>query len=261
MAAVKLAYDIEGAGPWLTLLHGFSQSRQVWSAQRPMFARRYRLLLVDLRGHGESEAPEGGYGPVEYATDLLALLDSLDIRATHLWGTHTGASIGLYLAALHPDRVASLVLDGAVIPGVRIDAVERQMQRAKEIAARDGLVAARTMWFEEGEFFAGIRRYPERRRAGEHRQIIAGFSGTPWLATDPPLPVPDVAGRLSSIRQPTLLINGADDLPEFLDTAARLERELPHSRRYLIPGAGAFPLWEEPEAVNPVVTQFLNEIT
>lgn len=255
-----IAYGIEGDGPWLTLVHGFSQNRNLWSAQREAFARRYRLLAVDLRGHGESGAPESGYGTVEYASDLLALLDTLDIACTHLWGTHTGASIGLYLAALHPDRIASLVLDGAVIPGERPPVVEQHMAWARELCARDGVAVARQQWFENAIFWESIRRDPERHRAAEHRQLIETFSGAPWLASAPPQPVPDMAGLLPAIRQQTLLINGVDDEPSFLATAERLERELPHARRYLIPGTGGFPFWEKPEAVNPVVMHFLDEI-
>lgn len=255
-----IAYDITGDGPWLTLLHGFSQDRNAWSAQREAFARRYRLLLVDLRGHGESGAPDSGYGPVEYASDLLALLDTLDIACTHLWGTHTGASIGLYLAALHGERIASLVLDGAVIPGETLPSVARHMAQAREMALRDGVAATRAWWFENVEFWEGVRREPERHRADEHRRMIERFSGAPWLAPDPPRPVPDMTDHIPTIRQPVLLINGVDDHPEFLDAAARLERDLPNARRYLIPGAGAFPFWEEPEAVNPVVMHFLDEI-
>lgn len=256
---VSLAYDVLGEGPWLTLMHGFSQNRQLWSAQREEFSKRFRLLLVDLRGHGASSAPASGYGPVEYGGDLLALLDSLGVACTHFWGTHTGASIGLYLAALHPQRIASLVLDGAVIPGVRAPIVEQHMVWAREMCLRDGLTMARRQWFEQARFWEAIRREPERHRAAEHWQIIETFSGAPWLANEPPQPVPDITALLPEIRQPTLLINGVDDEQSFHDTAERLERDLPHVRRYLIPDTGGFPFWEKPEAVNPVVMQFLEE--
>jgi 3-oxoadipate enol-lactonase len=258
--AVTIAYDVEGDGPWLTLVHGFSQDRCLWSAQRSVLAGSYRLLSVDLRGHGGSGAPESGYGPVEYAGDLLTLLDALGIAATHFWGTHTGASVGLYLATLHPERIASLALEGAVIPGVPVGAVEEQMARARRIAVDQGLDAARVAWFDESPFFESIRSDPLRCRAAEHRAMVLDFSGAPWLATAPPQPVPDIGGRLTTLRQPVLLMNGSDDLPEFHDTAARLARELRDCRRYVIPGTGPFPLWEHPEAVTPVVARFLEDV-
>ncbi|HYI16102.1 MAG TPA: alpha/beta fold hydrolase, partial [Thermomicrobiales bacterium] len=110
-------YEVEGDGPWLTLLHGFSQHLAVWDPQVRRLAGAFRLLRVDLRGHGGSSIPNAAYGPVEYAADVLAVLDRLGIGATHLWGTHTGAGVGLLLAGQQPERVATLALEGAVIPG------------------------------------------------------------------------------------------------------------------------------------------------
>jgi 3-oxoadipate enol-lactonase len=257
--AIEIHCHVEGAGPWLTLLHGFSQDLHVWDAQVERLAGRFRLLRIDLRGHGGSSAPANGYGPVEHAADLLAVLDALSIAATHLWGTHTGAAIGLLLAIEHPDRVGSLVLEGPVIPGVATPAVDEWQSRASSVARRDSVAAARSLWFDQAPFFAAIRHDPERRRAAAHRGIIDRFSGAPWLATEPALPVPDVRNRLSSIRHRTLIVNGAADLPEFLATAELLERELSSSRRYLVPAAGAFPAWEAPDAVTPLVAQFLDD--
>jgi pimeloyl-ACP methyl ester carboxylesterase len=244
----------------LTLLHAFSQDARVWDAQRVALSPHFRLVMPDLRGHGRSDAPSGGYGPVEYMEDLLAVLDDLGVRSTHLWGTHTGSSVALLLAVEHPERVASLTLDGAVIPGVAMPSVVESHDRARRIARERGVAQANTEWFENTRFFDGMRKDPERRRLARHREIVTGFSGQPWLADAPSAPVPDILPKLPAIRQPAILVNGADDLPDFLATAAQLERTLPHARRYVIPGAGAFPAWEEPDAVNPLVLHFLEDI-
>jgi pimeloyl-ACP methyl ester carboxylesterase len=258
---VRVAYAVQGPeqGPWLTLVHGLTQDRRVWSAQQASLAAAYRLLSIDLRGHGASDAPEQGYGPVEYAGDVLAVLDALGVAATHFWGTHTGAGVGLLLAAEHPERVASLVLEGAVIPGVPVAAVEAEFARMRQVIAQQGLDAARAAWFDESPFFAAMRADPLCCRASEHRAMVLGFSGAPWLA-GPGATVPDVVGRLGELRQPVVLINGVDDLPEFHETAARLTRDLRSVSRYVIPGTGAFPLWEYPDAVTPVVARFLEDV-
>lgn len=250
---IEISYALDGDGPWLTLLHGFSQSLRLWEPQVERMARAFRLLRIDLRGHGDSSAPAGGYGPVEYATDALAVLDALDIGATHLWGTHTGASVGLLLAAQRPERIATLVLEGAVIPGQPEPFVDEWQARAREVALRDGVPAARRFWVEQNPAFSDIRR------AVEHRAIVDSFSGAPWLAINPALPVPDLQTALPSIRHSTLIVNGANDLPTFLTRAETLERELPHARRYLIPNSGPFPAWDAPDAVTPLVAQFLEE--
>ena len=247
----SINYQIDGDGPWLTLLHGFSQNLSVWEPQTVRMAGSFRMLRIDLRGHGGSSIPNAAYGPVEYAADVLAVLDALGIGATHLWGTHTGAGAGLLLAVQHPERIATLVLEGAVIPGAPQPAVDEWQARARDVARRDGVPAARRFWFETSPFFTGIER------ANEQRAIVESFSGAPWLASEPARRVPDVRAMLSSIRHHTLIVNGASDLPEFLTTAELLEREMPNSRRYLIPNAGPFPAWDAPDAVTPLVAQFL----
>ena len=258
--AVRLWHDVTGDGPWLTLLHGLTQHGRYWTAQLEALAECYRLLTIDLRGHGRSAAPAEEYGQLDHAEDVLAVLDTLDIRATHLWGTHTGAAVGLLLAADQPERIASLVLEGAVIPGRATPSVERHTARARELADSAGVDAARDWWRDEAEWFNVMRREPEARRWTEQQALLADFSGAPWLTREPPRAVPDLTPRLGELRQPTLLINGAEDLPDFLETAALLERALPNARRYLIPGAGAFPAWEAPDAVTPVVRHWLDEI-
>ena len=78
---VHIHYQIDGDGPWLTLVHGFSQHLHVWQPQVVRLADTYRLLRIDLRGHGGSSSPSEGYGPVEYAADVLGVRRQTHIRA------------------------------------------------------------------------------------------------------------------------------------------------------------------------------------
>jgi pimeloyl-ACP methyl ester carboxylesterase len=260
LADRRIYYRVDGHGPWLVLVHGLSQNHMVWSGQLAALAQEYRSVRIDLRGHGFSSAPPSGYGQVEYLDDVLAVLDHLGIARTYWWGTHTGAAVGLLLAALHPERVAALVLDGAVIPGIAPPSVERHNAWARDLASSAGVQRVLEEWFERGEWFAGLHANPVRRRMLAHKDLVLAFSGAPWLTDVAPLPVPPVAERLHEIRQPTLVMNGTEDLPDFLEVAARLERALPNATRYLIPGAGAFPFWEEPDAVTPAVLSYLGEL-
>jgi pimeloyl-ACP methyl ester carboxylesterase len=256
----RIYYRVDGRGAWLTLVHGLSQNHLVWSGQLAALAEGYRLVRVDLRGHGFSSAPDSGYGQMEYLADVLAVLVHLGIGRTYWWGTHTGAALGLLLAALHPERVAALVLDGAVIPGVAPPSVERHNAWARELARDEGVQRVLEEWFERGEWFAAMHAEPARRRMLAHKDLVLTFSGAPWLTDAAPLPVPPIAEHLHEIHQPTLIVNGSEDLPDFLDVAARLERALPNATRYLVPGTGAFPFWEEPEAVTPAVLGWLEEV-
>ncbi len=254
--AFDLHAVVEGDGPWLLLLHGFSHDHRYWRRQRQMLAARHCVVLADLRGHGASPAPEDvAYGPAEHLADVVRLLDRLGIASAHVLGTHTGAGVGLLLALEYPDRVASLILEGAVIPGAPLAPNDAALARERAIAREQGLAAARADWFQQ-PFFDGVRG---ENRAAPLRSIMDEFSGVPWLTDAAPAPVPPVVERLGALRQPVSLINGAGDLSEFLDTARQLEHGLPHARRYLVPGAGAFPSWEQPDAVTPLLLRILEE--
>lgn len=84
--------------PWLVMVHGATQHSGVFDRQVADFRDRYRLLLVDLPGHGGSTHVPGPYGQAEYTDAVLAVLDHVGVDAMHFWGTHTGAAIGLLLA-------------------------------------------------------------------------------------------------------------------------------------------------------------------
>lgn len=249
------------AAPWLTLVHGASQHSGLFSAQVDAFRRDYRLLLVDLPGHGRSVDVPGPYGLMEYSRAVLDALAAAGVVRTHFWATHTGAGTGLMLAADRPQLVASLVLDGAILPGVDMPSVVAAISRAKATARSRGIDAARDEWFNECRWFDVIRARPDECRAAAHREMIDGFSGRPWLDASSPAPVPSIRPALRRISQPVLLVNGEHDLDEFLAVAAELASTLPDVRRLVVPGAGGFPLWEFPDTVNAAVRAFLAHVS
>jgi 3-oxoadipate enol-lactonase len=238
-----------------------SQNRRVFSAQVGAFQKDYRLLLIDLPGHGKSSAMSGPYGPEEYAAATLAAMDAANVERTHFWGTHTGAGVGLSLAARQSQRFESLILEGAVIPGVTLPSVARNVGRATATARRSGVEAARLEWFEEAEWFEVIRREPERCRAREHWSLVAEFSGAPWLDPTAPRSIDPIRGRLHRIVVPTLLVNSEHDVADFLLIVDELASTLPVVERRTIAGAGGFPLWECPALVNAQVGHFLAAVS
>ena len=243
--------------PWLTLVHGASQHSGLFSAQVEAFQADYRLLLIDLPGHGRSSDMPGPYGLVEYSRSTWAALRAASVERTHYWGTHTGAGIGLMLAAEHPKLIATLILDGAILPGIDLPYVTERYQRARKTARERGIEAAREEWFRESKWFDVIREKPTACRAKEHRELVDEFPGRPWLDTSTPEAIPSIRPALKKIAQPVLLINGEHDVEDFIRVADELEAGLPQAQRATISGAGGFPLWEFPAEVNSLVRQFL----
>jgi pimeloyl-ACP methyl ester carboxylesterase len=243
--------------PWLTMIHGFSQTHHYFSAQVPIFQQDFRLFLADLRGHGQSTKVEGPYGIEEYAGDVISVLDNAGIEKTHYWGTHTGAAIGLVLALRHPERFTSLILEGTFLPGFPMPRAGELIDRARSIARSKGLAPALADWFDHADWFAYMLNHPQVCRAKEHRAMIFEFSGMPWLSDLTPRQVTPVAGCLAEIQQSTLIYNGQYDLDDFKQAARHLETDLPNAQREEISEAGGFPGWENPQAVNLLVCNFL----
>ena len=236
-ARYETVLDAGPTAPWLTLVHGMAQDRRVFSAQVAAFRESHRLLLVDLPGHGLSSALPGPYGLEEYAAAVGAALAGAGVERTHYWGTHTGAGVGLLLACREPERFASLVLEGPVIPGRLPPAVAEMLAQVGEIARRQGMDAARRHWWERSGWFAVMRGRPEAFRAEEQRAMTAEFEGGPWLDTRAPAPVAPIADLLAQLQLPVLIVNGEHDMSDFLQVAEELTHLLPHTRRAVIPGS------------------------
>jgi len=256
---VSFTETIGGAGaeaPWLTMVHAAALNRRIFSSQVQAFQDDFRILLIDLPGHGDSADLPGPYGFEEYADSVLAALDAAGVETTHYVGTHTGAAVGLILASRQPRRFCSLVLEGPPMPGVDMHSVLKAIGAARATACERGVDAARSEWYQKG-WYDVMRAHPERCRAAEHLAILGEFTGRPWLDSSPSRPVTLISSRLPSLEQPVLLMNGEHDVADFLTAADEIERLLPNAKRLSIPEAGGFPLWECPERVNTIVREFL----
>jgi len=239
------------------MVHGVSQDRRLFSAQLEEFRPSFRILLIDLPGHGRSADIPGPYGLVEFALSIEAALDEAAVGASHFWGTHLGAGAGLLLASRTPERFHSLILEAPVFPGRPLPAVVRVLERIRTAARELGVEHARRLWFEESEWFAVIRQNPTDCRAHEHWAMISEFCGGPWLDPGLASPIEPITTQLASLQVPTLIMNGQNDLADFLEVADALHRLLPNCRRMNVANGGGFPLWEYPEQVNAVVRGFL----
>jgi pimeloyl-ACP methyl ester carboxylesterase len=243
--------------PWITLVHGFSQDARVFDQQVQHLVPSHRVLTAELLGHGQRTRASTVYGIEQHADEVLRQLEERGIERTVLWGTHTGAAVGLWLAVHHRERIAALVLEAPVVPGLPMPAVELRLQRARSIAQSDGVHAALEDWFDRAEFFDAIRSDPIRRRAAEHRDIVLSFPGRPLLAPVSTSPPPSIVDRLGEIDCNVLIYTGAEDMPDFTDAARYVEGVLPHAVRITLPDLGGFPAWEAPGTVNDVVSAFL----
>ena len=106
--------DYEHYKDAIIFLHFSGANLMMWQRAIPFFMDKYRLILVDLRGHGKSDKPNEGYHMDGMARDVVGVMQELDIEWAHVVGSSLGAEVGLSLAANYPEKVISLVCDGAL---------------------------------------------------------------------------------------------------------------------------------------------------
>ena len=261
MAMTHTAFDtITDAGadaPWLCMVHGMAQDMRTFDAQVAAFRGQFQLLLVDLPGHGRSADVPGPFGLEEFTAGVLDAMQRAGVGRTIWWGTHTGAGVGLLLACRGLVELTALVLEGPVLPGAPPPSVLAMLGRVGEIARADGPAAARDYWWANSPWFDVMRAHPQRTRAAGQRALLDAFPCAPWLDARPPAPVTPFMHQLGQIQAPVCIINGQDDVPDFLPVAEELAGLLPNAQTHRIPGAGGFPLWEAPDAVNELVAGFI----
>jgi pimeloyl-ACP methyl ester carboxylesterase len=246
----RIYWESAGEGPALVLTHGAGGNHAAWFQQIPAFARTRRVIAWDQRGFGSSTARGGPNTPERAVRDLTAVLDALGVAQADLVGQSMGGWAVLGLALAEPTRVRRLVL--ADTPG-GIDTPELGVQWAvlKRGLAFGGSGLGRHPAVAD-DFF---ERHPER--AVLYQQL--GTFGEPELAKILPALTEKRVGaaELARLRCPVLLIVGEKDAL-FPPIVMRASAELvPDARLVEIPRAGHSPYFEEPEAWNRSVAEFL----
>ncbi|MBM3242629.1 alpha/beta hydrolase [Candidatus Poribacteria bacterium] len=115
---MNVHYQRTGDGPDVVMIHGIASNLALWLNIQPVLAEDFSVTTYDLRGHGYSDMPLNGYTSADMADDLNGILDSLDIKQTHLVGHSFGGLVALHYTVLHPERVIKLVLADTGVPAV-----------------------------------------------------------------------------------------------------------------------------------------------
>ncbi len=252
---VKISYQVEGAaaGPTIVMSHSLASSSVMWDPQVPRLGDNYRLVLMDTRGHGESDVPEGPYRLAQLADDAIAIIEATSDKPVHWVGLSMGGMIGQFVAAKRPDLLRSLVLcdTSASIPD------DAQATWDDRIAAvREGgmsVLAEATIqrWFtpnylrEDPPAIMPIRAQIEATNAN-------GFIGCSQAIREL-----DNLDSLSSIKLPTLIIVGEDDPGTPVAASEAMHERIEGSQLCVIPKASHLSNVEQAGMFTEVLLVFL----
>jgi YbgC/YbaW family acyl-CoA thioester hydrolase len=255
---VSLAVEVRGEGPAVLFIHGYPLDRSIWA--QPMAALEgFRRIAPDLRGMGDSDAPDLGYSVETYAGDLAALLDALGVDEVVLCGLSMGGYVAFEFVRRWRRRVRGLVL-----MDTRAEADTAEGKRARDVAAataRDGGAAAIAESMLPDMLSpatrAGDPEIVERVRAMMAAAPVAGLVGALGALRDRPDST-DLLPTLEGL--PTLVVVGEDDEVIPPQRAKAMAEAIPGARYAVIPGAGHLPPVERPTATTQVLLDFLRSI-
>ncbi len=255
---VELAYDDVGQGDPILLVHGFPLDRGIWRPQIEALRDSYRLIVPDLRGHGETVAPEGVHEMAEMAADLRGLLDRLEIETAVVGGHSMGGYVAFSFFRAWPERVRALILvDTRAEPDNergrrgRAEMIRLAQERGAAAVAREMLPRLLSE-----ETLEGRAELAEEVNDMMVSTSVPGLVGALQGMADRPDSVP----LLKEIAVPTLILVGERDVLTPLPYADRMHADIPHSRLEVIPGAGHLPSLEAPEAVNQAIRLFVEQL-
>lgn len=260
---VKLNYELHGdSGDPLVLVHGYTGDITDWRHQLPVFAQSHRVLIVDLRGHGQSEAIDdrSQYAIDHFVSDVEALVDEVGFGRFHLLGHSMGGAIVQEFALKSPERLLSLTLhdtsDHFANAFNNPNVVVWRDFRFK-VAEEKGMRAVSEMQSP----FPPPPHMP-RERLDETKERLARMSVHSFVGAWHGLSGwRGMRERAHEIKTPALVVWGDMDSQFIIDGSKRLAKTIPEASEAVVPEAGHSPQYERPPIFNEALAAFLDRVS
>ncbi|HWR39892.1 MAG TPA: alpha/beta hydrolase [Patescibacteria group bacterium] len=248
---IQMYYEEQGQGPALVFIHGLGENASSWKFQKEYFSKTFRVVVMDLRGHGQSGDGEEFITMEWFAKDVLDLLTSLGISRAHFVGHSMGGLIIQQIAAQYPERIATMTLSDAAgfyPPPFATTGLEERLKRLEtlsmnEVAEAIANVACR----------AGI---PEAEKISV-RDMFAANRREPYRQSTISTLKADYREFHSKMKAPTFLLVGELDVTTPLDYAQFLNKAITGSKLEIIPDAAHMTKMENPAFYNRALAEFL----
>lgn len=259
-AGIKTRVLEAGNGEPLILLHGTGGHIEAYARNIKGLSQKFRVICIDMAGHGYTEKPNRPYGIDFYSDHLLGVMQALEIEQAYISGESLGGWVAAWFAAYHPEYVKALVLN---TPG-NVNNKPEVMAKLKEstikavVEANYENVKTRLEWLmydksqvtdELIKVRYDIYTKPEYQEAVYNIVYLQDIEARKQYSWDP--------SWCSKINVPTLLAWTDHDPTSTVEEGKPLQEMIPNSEFTVINDAGHWPQWEKPEEFNRVLTEFL----
>jgi pimeloyl-ACP methyl ester carboxylesterase len=231
----EIYYAVYGSGPPLILLHGGLGNTEHWGNQIPVFSTKYRVITIASRGHGRSTRDDRRYSYNLMASDVLTVMDELSIAKASIVGWSDGGNIGLDIAINNPNRLVKLFVFGA---NYSTSGLKRAVGAGATFGTYKKIAAAD---------YARLSTTPK-----DFKSLVAAVSKM-W-STEPKF----TESQLKSIHVPVAVAAGEYDEIIKRSHTESMHKLIPGSSLIIMPRVSHFAMWQDPEAFNKSVLDFLS---
>lgn len=255
----EIFYWTLGDGPPVILLHPFPVNHEFWLPVAEPLASRYRLILPDLRGHGASGVGDGPATMEKHASDIRNLMDDADIGRAPLIGVSIGGYLLFEFWRKYRGRVVAMALCNTKAPADNVEARNGRLLAAKDVLERGTdpffesmiqKVLAETTRETRPDLVEGVLRMMRQMSPEDVALVQRGMAERP-----------DSVETLKTIDVPTLLLTGDEDKMTGPNAAEFMRQRISGSQMHVIPKAGHYSPWEQPDQAARLLRKFLDEVS
>ena len=254
----EISYAVMGDGPPVVLLHPFPAHHEFWLQASQSLITRYRVVMPDLRGHGDSDAGDGPATMAIHADDLSRILQDADLGRAVFCGVSIGGYILFEFWRKFPGRVAGLVLsdtrpqpDTPEARANRLKIADDVIEKGTEPFVESMLpkLIGKTIFSARPDLLDQAKRMALKMSPDDIAQVQRGMAERP-----------DSVPTLKTINVPVLVMVGEEDVLTPIADAELMRQHLPVSTLRVIPKAGHFAPWEQPEEVGRLLRTFVDSL-
>jgi 3-oxoadipate enol-lactonase len=248
-----------GDGPAVLLLHPFPVHHEFWLPVAESLATRYRLILPDLRGHGDSGLGEGLATMQKHAADIARVMDDADVGRAPMIGVSIGGYIIFEFWRRYRGRVAALGLSNTKAPADGPEARAGRLQAAADVLLRGTepffesmipKVLGNSTRENRPDLVDGALGMMRKMSPEDVAQVQRGMAERP-----------DSMDTLKTLNVPTLIVTGDEDVMTGVNEAERMRQYIAGSQLRVIAKAGHYSPWEQPEEAARLLRNFLDEVS